>query len=34
MKKTAIIGITRSTDMDKVVFDGKWTSQQEWKKSS
>jgi len=30
----SIIGITRSTDMDKVVFDGKWTSQLEWKKSS
>jgi len=28
------IPITRSTAMDKVVFDGKWTSQQEWKKSS
>jgi len=28
------IPITRSDGMDKVEFDGKWTSQQEWKKSS
>ena len=28
------IMITKSNDMDKVIFDGKWTTEREWKKSS